>query len=176
MPWWEKESRHRPWIFLLDFFGDSKVLFHWFSLHSCASCVRAFFRNHPKIGAVTFHYLHIVQASVYSHLHLVTFLSQPTFKHQNIPVTSALCLKGIHIRSRWFHICAEYLRPPVFQVIFESFTPDWLTYNECFHLTPPSGQLSVRRLFLFFFFLLSLLPQKLASHSLYNFNQVYHVT
>ena len=174
----EKESRERPWIFLLVFCCSFIVLVRWFRLYSCASGVRSLFRAHSKMAADTFDYLHIVLTSAHSRLYLVTSPNQLILKLDSSYFR--MLSEGGHIRFRWFITCTEDLGPPVFSsilstVVIHPWLADlqrvlWSDFTEVRWL--------FRRLSAFSsnFLLLSLLPKNLASRSLYNLDLPYHVT
>ena len=151
------------------------MLVHWFCLLRFASGIRPLFRAHPKMGAITFDYLHIFLASVYLGLYLVMSPSQLTFKPESSSYFH-LVLEGGHICFRWFHTCAEDLGPVFFLVIFNYIVihpwladPQWLLWPESLR-----WQLAVLVDSVFssyFFFCLSF-----PCNSLYNWDLPYHIT
>ena len=158
----ERESRHRLWIFFLVFCCSSIMLVHWFHLSSCASCVKPLFGAHPKMGAVTFDYLHMIRTSVNSRLYFVTSPSQLSFK----PESSAyfrLCRREGHIRFPWFFTCTVDLGPLVFSSYFNYQSPSsltgWPTTSALVKLLSDQLAVPYTLCLLLIIFLLSLLPQ-----------------
>ena len=109
----KKISRDRPWIFFLVFCCSSNMLIRWFHLYRLMSGVRPPFGAHPKVGAATFNYLHVVLDSVHLCLYLFTSQSQLTFKPELSPYLCLVSERG-HIHFQWFYACAEDLGPPGF--------------------------------------------------------------
>ena len=178
----EGESRYRPWIFSLVFCCSSSIFVRWFCLHSFVSGVRSLFGAHPKMRAVIFVCLYIsVSRLQLTDFYLIVSGCQLTFKSES---------------SAYFHLVLEGGGSDPFLVVphlrrcfgnsgfFESFLItavihpllgdqqpvlfNWVTRRstECF------CRLTVSFFLVLFFFSpslsLSLIPQKLASRSLYN--------
>ena len=173
MSWGERESRHRPFIFLLVSCCSSNVFVRWFHLHRSGS------RAHLQIRAAVFYNLLIVLASDHPRLYLFASGCKVTFKSKS---------------SAYFHLVSEgeaYPFPVVphmiwdrlfFVIIFNyhshSIMTGWPKTSPLGWVTQRSSGRSCTFYACFFFacFLISLVPQKLASCSLYSLDQPYHVT
>ena len=126
-------------------------------------CETRFSKFSPKLG-LKFSSLFTSSWLVFnSCLYLVTSPCQLIFKPESSRYFHLMSMEG-DIRFQWFHKCTT-LGPPFFSSYFLlllSFTRNWLTYNECFDLTPQaSAGRSVDTLSGFsyyFFFSLSLSP------------------
>ena len=64
MSWWERESKHKPWIFFTVFCSSSNILIRFFCLHRVASIVRPFFGAHPQNGSLKLFSPYVFVASV----------------------------------------------------------------------------------------------------------------